>query len=102
MAAHGGWAAEPAASSRSLCASCRDLTLCGALGLYQKATQDLARGRLGNAVHELEAADLLVRRYLIGDPVEQIVAATRRPQHHECFRHLAGLRIRAGHDGTVG
>ena len=69
--------------------------------LDKKPAQDLARGRLGDLVNELDTTDPLVRRNPLGQPASQLVGGCAAAKDNECLRHLAGYLVRAPHDGCI-
>ena len=64
--------------------------------------QDLARGRFGDLVDELQVADLLVGGDACRDIGHEFLGRGFVLQHDERFRHLTSLLVRAGDHGRVG
>src|SRR5215813_12266968 len=70
----------------------------GALLFNQHSAQDLAGERLGDGIHELEAADLLVGRHPLCNEGQNFttVRGAGRLEHDECLGNFARLLIWAG------
>ena len=91
--------------------SCRDhlisfsnsrLCRANSLLLDEHAAQDLAGGRLGDRVDELERRTFLCGATRSATNAISSSARRRRLQHDERLRDFAGFLVRTGDDGRVG
>jgi hypothetical protein len=74
---------------------------CGALAGGEQPVEDLALGRLGELLDELDAADAGAGRYLVGHPCDQLAWRGGTARHDNRLGHLAEALVGTRDDGRL-
>src|SRR5215467_1044863 len=74
---------------------------CAGVPLHEQPPEDLARGRGGDAVGELDLAHPFIAGHALGHPRHQLLRGCRGPQHDESLGYLPGQLVGPADDRRV-